>query len=100
MAASSADPHVAASLKVRNDVRKAKMLAKQEAMLKEELASIQQEIDDLVCFCFDKSSGSPLLMKALGDASNVAEEYTALSYHRHPSKGCREEVRMDEQEGP
>ncbi len=48
MTSGSADPHVAASLKVRNDVRKAKMLAKQEAMLKDELASIQKDIDDLV----------------------------------------------------
>lgn len=44
----AADPHAGAPLQVRNEVRKKKLLAKQEKTLEQQLAALQQEIDDLV----------------------------------------------------
>ncbi|KAG9049534.1 hypothetical protein FS837_010014 [Tulasnella sp. UAMH 9824] len=43
----AADPHAGAPLQVRNEVRKKKLLAKQEKTLEQQLVALQQEIDDL-----------------------------------------------------
>lgn len=44
----TADPHAGAPLQVRNEIRKTKLLMKQEKMLEQELSTLQKEIDDLV----------------------------------------------------
>ncbi|KAG9019543.1 hypothetical protein FRB90_000852 [Tulasnella sp. 427] len=52
------DPHAGAPLQVRNEVRKKRLLAKQEKTLEQQLAALQQEIDDLELEAMSLSSNS------------------------------------------